>query len=250
MGRINASHPHAWSFADQPLVIGKFLGSEGSRGLGAEVSWLTPLPWYVMVVGSTTNPWGECCARSFFGGEDIPLSGPQDLLYTTAIKQFFAFSDDWSLFWGLSGQFGANPTGQGNRTEIYATDIYLRWRPVASADRMAVSLSAEGMTRRRQVPGDVLVDYGGFAQAVWSISPRWETGVRYEYVTGVEGDPLEDAWFEDRQRTSAQLTFYPSHFSRFRLQGNYDDPKWLSDPIWGAFLTAEVVVGSHGSHDY
>src|SRR5690606_29631704 len=53
-GRINATHPHQWSFVDQPLIIGKFFGSEGSRGLGAELSWLAPLPWYVELVGSVT----------------------------------------------------------------------------------------------------------------------------------------------------------------------------------------------------
>ena len=47
MGRLNATHPHAWSFIDQAMVNGTFLGSEGSRGAGLEVSWLAPLPWYV-----------------------------------------------------------------------------------------------------------------------------------------------------------------------------------------------------------
>ncbi len=249
-GRSNATHPHSWKFADQNLVNGKFFGGEGSRGLGAEVSWLAPLPWYVLVLGSTTNPWGECCARSYYGGSDIDLNGPQDLVYTTALRQFFPLSDNWSLYWGLSAQFGPNPTGLGNRSEIYGTDIYLRWRPVNSTSRTAVSLTIEGMARRRQVPQDVLADYGGTAQLVWEISPRWETGARYEYVTGVQDDYLEDEWFDDRQRTSLQLTFYPSHFSRVRLQGNYDAPKWRDDPIWGTFLAFEVVVGAHGTHEY
>ena len=55
MGRLNATHPHAWSFVDQPLVNGTFLGSEGSRGLGAEVSWLAPTPWYVELLASATD---------------------------------------------------------------------------------------------------------------------------------------------------------------------------------------------------
>ena len=57
-GRINPTHPHSWSFLNQPLVNGKFFASEGSRGLGAELSWLSPLPWYAEVVGSATEGVG------------------------------------------------------------------------------------------------------------------------------------------------------------------------------------------------
>lgn len=249
-GRLNPTHPHSWSFLDQPLVNGKFLGGESSRGLGAEVSWLSPLPWFVELVGSATHATGECCARSFYGGEDLGVEVPGDLLYTTAVKQFFPFGTEISLMWGLSGQFGPNPSGQGNRTEIYGTDIYLRWRPVDSVDRTAVSLQAEAMVRRRQVPGDVLQDFGGYAQMVWNINARWETGVRHEFVSGVENDPIETIWFDDRQRTSAQLTFYPSHFSRFRLQGMWDQPTYLDHSIFGVMLGAEVLAGAHGAHTY
>lgn len=37
-GRQNPTHPHAWAFVDRPLVLGAYLGSEGSRGVGAELS--------------------------------------------------------------------------------------------------------------------------------------------------------------------------------------------------------------------
>jgi hypothetical protein len=249
-GRINPTHPHAWSFADQPLVIGKFFGSEGSRGLGAEASWLAPLPWYVELVGAATQADGECCARSFFGGEDLGVNDPGDLLYTLALKQFFPFGDDWSLSGGLSAQLGPNPTGQGNRTDVYGADLYLRWRPVKSPDRTAVSLQVEGLYRARQVPDDRLDDWGGYAQLVWDVNAVWAVGGRYERVSGVDGDPLDPEWTDARQRASAQVTWSPSHFSRLRLQANYDRPEWRDDPIWAGFLALEVVVGAHAAHAY
>ncbi len=249
-GRINPTHPHTWSFVDQPLVVGKFLGSEGSRGLGLELSWLAPLPWYVEVVGSMTDAAGECCARSFLGGRDLGIEGIDDFLYTLAIKQFFPFGRNWSLMWGLSGQFGPNSSGQGNRTEIYATDLYLRYRPVGSPERVHLSLTLEGMYRVRQVPDDSLRDWGGYAQLAWQFLKRWETGARYEYVSGLDGDPLDPDWTDGRHRVSAQLTFYPSHFSRMRLQGTCDLPRWRENPIWGAMLNLELAVGAHGAHAY
>ena len=45
-GRINPTHPHTWDFVDDPLVHGRFLGSDGLRGVGAQVSWTLPVPWY------------------------------------------------------------------------------------------------------------------------------------------------------------------------------------------------------------
>ena len=69
-GRINATHPHSWDFADQPFAVGRNFGAEGSRGLGVEASWLTPLPWYVELVASTTNANGGASNVSFFGNEE------------------------------------------------------------------------------------------------------------------------------------------------------------------------------------
>ena len=249
-GRLNPTHPHTWSFADQPLLSGKFFGGEGSRGLGLEFSWLSPLPWYLEFIGAATEGTGECCARSFYGPENLGIEGPSDLLYTLSVKQFFPFNQDWSLMWGLSAQFGPNPTGQGNRTEIYGTDLYLRYYPVGNQDRMALSLQLEAMFRTRQIPRDVLQDWGLYAQLVWRINQEWELGGRYETVSGLKDDYLDPNWLDHRMRTSAQLTYYPSHFSRLRLQGNYDYRSWLSSHDWGAMLALEVLVGAHGSHAF
>lgn len=249
-GRLNATHPHSWSFLDQPLVNGRFFGGEGQRGLGAELSWLAPTPWYMELVGSIMHGEGACCARSFIGGADHPIGGMQDFLYLVALKNTFAFDSDWSLSWGLSGLLGPNATGYHNRTEVYGTDLYLRYRPVRSTNYTAFSLQVELMHRRRQVPDDVRADTGLYAQAVWNINRRWETGVRYEWMSGSPGDDLDPEWTGTRQRASLQGTFYPSHFSRLRLQTNYDAPTWRPRPIWSAMLGVEFVVGAHGAHEF
>ena len=249
-GRINPTHPHSWHFADQPLVLGKLFGSEGNRGLGLELSWLTPLPWYVELVASASDAAGACCARSFFGGEDLGIRGLDDFLYTLALKQFFPFDEDWSLYFGLSGQLGPNPTGNDNRTEIYGTDLYLRWRPVDSTTREAFSVQIEGLMRARQVPNDSLRDYGLYAQLVYEFALRWEVGARFEAVTGVAADPLDPAWSDLRTRTAIQATFYPSHFSRVRLQGSWDNPTYLDHDVFAVFLNLEVLVGAHGAHTF
>ena len=250
MGRLNPTHPHAWSFVDQPLVNGIFLGSEGSRGLGVEFSWLTPAPWYLELLASATDPAGEANARSFMGGQDLGVSTPADFLYTLGVRQFFDVADDVGLAWGMTAQLGPNSTGNGNRSELYGTDLYLRWRPADSASRMALSWTVEAMMRRRQVPGDLRTDFGGYTQLVWNINPAWEVGARYGFVSGSPGDDLIPEATDDRHRVSAQVTLRPSHFSRIRLQGSWDRPLYMPEPIFAGMLAFEFLIGAHGAHNY
>lgn len=249
-GRANATHPHAWSFLDQPLVVGKLFGSEGSRGLGLEVSWLSPLPWYAELVASASQADGECCARSFQGGADLGVRGLEDFLYTLALKQFWDVSDAVGLGLGLSAQLGPNASGLGNRTVILGADLHLRWRPPGSTARTAIDLAVEALYRARELPGRVAEDGGGFAELRWQIDPEWALAARHELVTGLEDDPLDPEWIDLRQRTALAVDFWPSHFSRLRLQLGADLPRWEETPGWMAMLGLEVVIGAHGAHSY
>jgi hypothetical protein len=251
-GRINATHPHQWDFVDQPLVIGKMLGGDGNRGLGAEISWLTPLPWYTEVVLSSTQATGAGNAPSFYGDKDLGVKSPLDLETVLALKQFHALSPDWSLSLGLSGAVGPNPTGRGERSYLVGADLYLKWRPITTQSQQMVSLTAEAITRRRETPHGTLADTGLYAQIVWRFAQRWATGARYDFVSGVPGDYVEsDAdWISARHRAAANVTFYPTEFSRLRLQGSADIPTWLDQPIYSAFLALEVAIGAHGAHPF
>ncbi len=47
-GRLNAQHPHAWDFANQPLVYKVFLGDHGLIEKGVQLNWLAPTPFYLL----------------------------------------------------------------------------------------------------------------------------------------------------------------------------------------------------------
>ncbi len=255
-GRINPTHPHAWDFVDQPFAAGRIFGGEGNRGLGAELSWLAPLPWFLEVIGSVTDATGASTARSFFGASAERVLSPLDLQATGAVKQFFALTDDLSLLYGLSAATGPNATGYRNRTDVYGTDVYLRYRPITQGNPTLITLQVEAFLRRRQVPGDVLTDFNAYAQAAWRFSQRWATALRYELGTAARGegaeviDPLDPDWTEDRQRVSANVTFWPTEFSRLRLQAATDRPGWRESPDYSVFLALELVTGAHGAHAF
>lgn len=250
LGRLNGTHPHAWSFVDQPIVLSKFVGGEGNRGLGAELAWLTPLPWYSELFFSANNADGECCARSYYGADDLGVHSPADLMLTGAFKQFFTLGDDLGILWGLSTQLGPNPSGQGNHSALVGTDLYLKYQPGKSIRRSSLALTLELLQRSRQLPGVLLIDYGGYLQLVWQATPHLETGIRAERVTGLEADPLDPDWTTARSRYSAQVTWKPSHFSRLRLQGSVDWPEWLESPVYAGILALEVTAGAHGAHEF
>src|SRR5262245_32390174 len=140
-GRINATHPHTWDFVDQPFALSRIFGGDGNRGLGLEASWLAPLPWFVELDVSANQADGEGTMRSFYGANDLGVHNPFDFLHTLALKQFFALSDDWSLFTGVS--FADGPNFDDLRTEVYGADLYLKYRPISYGSYTIVSLQSE-----------------------------------------------------------------------------------------------------------
>ncbi len=249
-GRVNETHPHSWQFVDQPLAIGKFFGGDGQRGLGLEVSALLPLPWYVEIVTSAMKDAGDANARSFYGASAQPVDGLEDFLYFVAIKQFFPLTSNWSLSWGLSALFGPNATGRDNRTEIYGTDLYLKWRPITQGSYSVVSFESEWLLRRRQVPGDVLQDVAGHAQLFWRFARRWATAARYEFASGAGNDDLDPGQDSAEHRVAGNVTFWPTEYSRLRLQYGVDVAGFRPDPVHSVVFALEWVAGAHGAHRF
>ena len=58
-----------------------------------------------------------------------------------------------------------------------------------------------------------------------------------------------DIYRGDRTRLSPVLTWYPSEFSKIRLQYNYDQGQHFSDQhsVW---LQFEFMLGAHAAHKF
>ena len=86
-------------------------------------------------------------------------------------------------------------------------------------------------------------------------------GLRFDYVAGSRGDYEKTDWTFDgepvgrdllrrqRWRLSPNLTWYPSEYSKLRLQYNYDKRKDIDDDhsIWFQF---ELSLGAHAAHSF
>ncbi|HHT9116584.1 MAG TPA: hypothetical protein ACFYEL_08965, partial [Candidatus Wunengus californicus] len=117
-GRLNQFHPHAWDFADQPLVNGRFLSPDGLRNPGARLSWLAPTSNYTELFFTVQDSQGET-VRSFrneealFGREAVEtrVRNMGDMLYVPRIATSFDLTDEQTILLGASAAFGPNSTG-------------------------------------------------------------------------------------------------------------------------------------------
>src|SRR5690606_30208788 len=102
--------------------------------------------------------------------------------------------------------------------------------------------------------GEVLQDFGGYSELSWQLNALWQLAGRYEFVSGTDHDYLDPEWTDARQRGALSLTYYPSHFSRLRLEYGADYLSYRetsSDRLAHMmFLQLELVAGAHGAHTY
>ncbi|HYG24351.1 MAG TPA: hypothetical protein VEH04_16360 [Verrucomicrobiae bacterium] len=106
-----------------------------------------------------------------------------------------------------------------------------------------------------------VTDWGFYSQVLYGFRKGWVGGVRWDYVTGERGDyeqaglsfngaPLgRDPMRDQRWRLSPNLTWYPTEFSKLRLQYNYDDRRniGVDHSLW---LQFEFLLGAHGAHPF
>lgn len=270
-GRQNPQHPHQWAFVDSPLILTRAFGPDGLRNVGAQMSWLMPLPFFSELSLGILNGEGGTAFSFRNQGEDgrvhgratldRTLRGPGDLLFTPRLTTSFELTDQQTLVAGMSGAFGPNDTGAHSATQIYGVDLYWKWKPAHAHEGFPfVSWQTEALCQRFEagadatatpvLPQETLRDYGFYSQVLWGFKPRWIAGLRGEWVDGNTGaDDANDVFRGQRTRVSPALTWFLSEFSKVRLQYDYDHGKSFGDEhsVW---LQVEFLLGAHGAHKF
>ncbi len=108
---------------------------------------------------------------------------------------------------------------------------------------------------------ETVTDWGFYSQVLYGFRKGWVAGFRVDYVSGdtadyekmgltLDGVPLgRDELRNERWRLSPNLTWYPSEFSKIRLQYNYDDRRDVGcdHSVW---LQFEFLLGAHAAHKF
>src|SRR5437667_1847776 len=273
-GRINPTHPHTWDFADDPLVHGRLLGPDGLRGVGAQISWTLPLPWYSQLIFAVQNGRGGTgySFRNpgdngiFFGRltTDRELRGLQDFVWIPRWENSVDLSPTQVVLAGVSGAFGSNETGANSRTQIYGADFLYKWKSAnAEGGFPFVKWQTEFMYRRFEAGrginesfpvAETFHDWGLYSQVLWGFKKGWVAGIRGDYLDMEDSKFTDDFERQSRSRISANLTWYPTEFSKIRLQYNHDflaENFFLSDrDVDSVFLQFEFILGAHGAHKF
>jgi hypothetical protein len=273
-GRLNPTHPHTWDFVDTPLVNGLFLGPDGLRGVGAQTSWTLPLPWYSQLIFASQNGRGSTGFSFRNPGDDgmffdrittdREARGLQDFVWIPRFENSFNLSDTQTVLAGVSGAFGSNETGANSRTQIYGADLLYKWKSShAEGGFPFVKWQTEVMYRRFQAGhgaddsfpvAETFHDWGLYSQVLWGFKKGWVVGIRGDYVDMQDSKFTDDLDRQSRWRLSANLTWYPTEFSKIRLQYNQDFLEqnfFLSArEVESVFLQWEFILGAHGAHKF
>lgn len=273
-GRLNPTHPHTWDFADAPLVMGRLLGPDGLRGVGAQISWTLPTPWYSQLYlgvqngrGGTGYSFRNPGDDGIFYGRltsDREARGLQDFVWIPRWENSVNLSDTQTVLGGVSGAFGSNETGAHARTQIYGADLLYKWKSArAEGGFPFVKWQTEAMYRRFEAGrgidmtfpvAETFKDWGLYSQVLWGFKKGWIAGLRGEHLHMQDSDFTDDDTRQSRSRLSVDLTFLPTEFSRLRLQYNHDfleENAFLAGrDVDSVFFQFEFILGAHGAHKF
>ena len=186
-GRINPIHPHTWDFADAPIVHGRLLGPDGLRGVGAQISWTLPVPWYSQLISRRAERPRQ--HRLFISQSrrqrnflrplttDREMRGLQDFVWIPRWENSVDLSPTQVVLAGVSGAFGSNETGANTRTQIYGGDFLYKWKSAhAEGGFPFVKWQTEVMYRRFEAGrgmdesfpvAETFHDWGMYSQVLW-----------------------------------------------------------------------------------
>ena len=279
-GYLNNRHEHQWDFVDQNLAYLNLLGDHGLQDTGIQLTWLPELPVYALFgteildgdqerLGVVVDDSEERVALNLDGRDD----GPR--LWTLFAKLSPDLGFDHALQLGGSyvhsrqhQEIHIDPLaeiGLEGEADLWALDLVYKYDNPASYGHRDLSINAEYL---RSIKDLVVTNGGPFAmgasrklttdgmyvQGVYGIAPRWQAGLRYDKVGGVNrvtGDVRESLAASDRWSTA--LTWTPTEFSRFRMQYSRSDiltrggERERLDTFWLQFL---MSLGAHGAHRF
>lgn len=273
-GRQNTQHPHAWDFVDQPLVLNRMFGDDGLRQNGMRLSWLVPTPNYTEIMLGMFNGQGSDASSFRYLGEadeegirrmyghattSRSIKGMGDFLYVPRIASSFDLTDVQTIVVGASAAVGPNDTGNKARTLVYGLDTFWKWKsshaeggwPFVTWQTEILARNFEaGADEEAGLPAETLHDWGLYSQVQWGFIRCWAAGLRGEYVTGNTSASAEaNLERATTTRVSPNVTWYPTEFSKIRLQYNHDWREYAqnADAVW---LQLEFMLGSHAAHKF
>lgn len=285
IGYLNEQHPHAWDFADAPLMYQALFGEHGSYTQdGLQFKWLAPTPLFLEIgaeigrganfPGSDRNKNGAGAGAVFAHvGGDVGLANSWragvSYLRTRAKEREAHFEDVGGL--EAVGAFAG-------RSSTWIADFVWKWAPDGNPKYRNFKFQTEYFKRHEKgsltcsdeelagnacdplAAGDSVTSTyktrqsGWYAQGVYQFTPNWRAGLRYEQLDsgsrnfGANAANLVVDSYRPK-KTTAMADYSWSEFSRLRLQYARDQSmQGLTDHQWT--LQYIMSLGAHGAHKF
>jgi hypothetical protein len=274
-GRLNAQHPHAWDFANQPLVYKVFLGDDGLKEKGVQLNWLAPTPFYLLfgvevLQGENEQSFGT---EGFKVGDMKVGDTKKPNLYVGFVKTSFDVGN-LSFLTGLSfatghtriNHLGAedHPHAFAGKTKLYGFDLTAKY--MINSYRY-ISFQGEYLYRDQKgtkyesddntlETDELKKKQGGFyTELVFKFDRRWRAGVQYNLIN--KNDVKKNGEKKDLPNNLpayyAMLEYSPTEFSRIRFQVGQNraffhdgNRKTINEFI----LQFNFAIGAHGAHPF
>lgn len=232
-GIQNTYHPHGFDWVDQYLVNTRMLGDDSLTTLGAEITWVAPLPWlsqFDFAVGRPPDHEGHAHhedEEETRYAADESYFADDELIYVLNWTNVVNYNDFHQFRGGLSGAWGDNLSGY--RTSVYGAHLEYQWRengfdPGGRYFRVRSELMMNDFKVEDEVDDTraprTQNDFGAYLSALYGLPNNLELGLRGEFVSG-NSETGQDSRF----RLSPGITWYANNARtlRFRLQYNYDN---------------------------
>ncbi len=282
-GYQNEQHPHAWDFADIPLVHQAFFGGNLADD-GVQLRWVAPTPLFVELGGEAGRganfPGSErdkngLNAGALFArvGGDIGFSHSYrfGLSYRETRAAEREYDDSDSAGTEIENIFS------DLESKMWGVDFVWKWAPDGNSKARNFKFQAEYFQRKEN--GQLGYDFdditetfaqegaytseqnGWYAQVIYQFMPRWRFGVRYDrldsgtldYAPVASGaltrDDLQLLRAHEPERSTAMIDFSPTEFSRLRLQFAQDKARF--DQTDNQIVLQYIMsLGAHGAHRF
>ncbi len=247
-GVVNRWHAHSLDQFGFPLALTTILGEGGLNQTGLSIDWLMPKFWAAtnILTLQITNGQND---HLFSGGL---FSFPAVLGH---FKNYLDLNQNIYMELGLTGMIGRNEQRgyvNGSKiieparlTKLAGLDFTLQWEPINQAHYHSFTWRSELYYADKKCIGNQKIQaLGGYSYLQYRMNERWYAGLRVDYTQPF----IAKNSGKNIYQIVPYLTWWQSHWVRFRLQYNYKNGNMLDKADSIVRLQLTWAAGPH-KHD-
>lgn len=236
-GKVNATHNHALSWTDRPLVTENLVnGEDGLDDMGLSLTRILPAPGDLFL---------EATAQVFKGDSGALFKSSQnnDLSYVGHLRGYEDLNENTNVELGYSFAQGHNELGHAFLTKLHGVDLSLRWKPLRRSIYNSLLWRTEAVWSQRDQLPTTQKAFGWYSSLDYRLDERWTVGTRYDWSQRATLASQVD------KGGSLLATYWMSEFSQLRAQYRLADYQGQGRAN-ELRLQLIFVMGAHGAHAF